>query len=220
MNVKLARAPPYMRHPCRHRADDRHRIPNLASTPAFNASSTAHATVLVCSEKDAATLPSQSLEEQDTISLPCPGCQEIIAPIESHEDTRNTATHTSMGGSSPVAPRLSHRRERPENRRQTHLATASRMNQARLFSGHQSDHDGGMSQDGSRSYRLTREPLAPSTMRRPHVHFNMHQLSREFVRRALMNWNWNDTLTAIPWKPTTSPGAPSIAWTKLSPGGP
>ena len=68
-----------MRHPCRHRADDRHGILILHPNPALHEGSMAHATVRACSEKDVATLPSQSLEEQDIISLPRPSCQETIS---------------------------------------------------------------------------------------------------------------------------------------------
>ena len=37
-------------------------------------------------------MPSQSLDEQDIISLPRPGSQEDIAPIEQHEDTGHRCT--------------------------------------------------------------------------------------------------------------------------------
>jgi hypothetical protein len=89
------------------------------------------------------------------IGLPRPGCRETVAPIEQHEYTRHiTARHqhgrlsTRRAPPNPIGasgPRIADRRI---------WTTASRMNQARLFSGHQSDHEGGMSLHGPRSHGM------------------------------------------------------------------
>jgi hypothetical protein len=120
------------------------------------------------------------------IGLPRPGCRETVTPIEQHEYTRHIAARHRHG-------RLSTRRASPNpigasgqriaDRRI--WTTASRMNQARLFSGHQFDHENGMSLHGPRSHGMRREPPGPPSRRTTHVHFSMYQMSRGLVQRAL-----------------------------------
>lgn len=136
-----------MRHPCRHRSDDRPGIPILRSILPCDAGSTAHATVQACSEKDAATLAPQSLENQDydrSGTSRLPGDHNTH---EQHEDTRHTTARHQHRRLNP--PRPTHRicasGPRIADRLIWAWATASRVNQARLFSDHQSDHNGDMS---------------------------------------------------------------------------
>ena len=78
------------------------------------------------------------------IGLPRPGCRETVAPIEQHEYTRHiTARHQHGRLSTRRAPPNSIGASGPRIADRRIWTTASRMNQTRLFSGHQSDHKGG-----------------------------------------------------------------------------